>query len=354
MRFVLGSEAEAAGGGYSPERYHEMLEQAVFAEEMGFSAFLTSEQHFNPEISMTSAPEVLLGYLAAKTSTMRLRVASFPLLTFNHPLKVAEKAATLDVISNGRIEIGTARSNNPRTLKAFEVDPSKTRAMWFESMGVLRNVLTHGEVEHHGEFWTISPAVVLRPLPVQKPHPPIFVSATSIETHRNAGKLGIGVMTGNSLSGGWPYVEEAMSNYREGLAEADPGPGGVVNKSAGAAAVVAHCAETKEQAYAEGEARAFRFLHEIAEWFSALAESSPEYAYMSKLRERLEDREGLAAIIEESPYISIGTPEFFVERARQLAELGYDEFLLNFDGLPHEQIMRAIELVGTEVIPAFR
>ncbi len=145
-----------------------------------------------------------------------------------------------------------------------------------------------------------------------------------------------------------------MANYHGGLEEADPGPGGVVNKSAGAAAVVAHCAETKEQAYAEAEARAYRFLEEIAEWFAALAESSPEYGYMSKLRERLEDKAGFEAIVEESPYISIGTPEFFIERAKRLEELGYDEFLLNFDGLPHDQIMRSIELVGTEVIPACR
>jgi alkanesulfonate monooxygenase SsuD/methylene tetrahydromethanopterin reductase-like flavin-dependent oxidoreductase (luciferase family) len=237
-------------------------------------------------------------------------------------------------------------------LRAFEVDPGKTRARWFESMDVLRKALTLEEVEHAGEFWTISPPVVLRPRPIQKPHPPIYVSATSIETHRNAGLLGIGVMTGNSLSGGWAYVEEAMASYREGLAQADPGPGGVVNKSAGAAAVVAHCAATKEQAYAEAEGRAYRFLEEIAEWFAALAQSSPEYAYMAKLRERLEEEHGLEAIIEQSPYISIGTPDFFIERAKRLEDLGYDEFLLNLDGLPHEQIMRCIELIGTEVIPA--
>ena len=353
MRFVMGSEAEAAGGGYTPERYHEMLEQVQFAEQMGFSAFFTSEQHFNPAISMTSAPEVILGYLAAKTSTIRLRVASFPLLTFNHPLKVAEKSATLDVLSHGRAEIGTARSNNPRTLKAFEVDPNLTRAMWFESMEILRKALTLEEVGHRGQFWTIDPPVVLRPRPVQQPHPPIFVSATSVETHRNAGKLGIGVMTGNSLSGGWPYLEEAMANYREGLAEADPGPGGVVNRSAGALAVTAHCAPTKEQAIAEAEPRARRFLEEIAEWFAALAESSPEYAYMSRLGELLQDEQGFEEIIEQSPYISIGTPEFFIERARRLEELGYDEFLLGMDGIPHEQIMSCIELIGTEVIPTF-
>lgn len=71
MRFVLGMEAEAAGGGgTSPQRYREMVEQAMFAEEMGFASFLTSEQHFNTEISMTSAPECILGYIAAKTSTI--------------------------------------------------------------------------------------------------------------------------------------------------------------------------------------------------------------------------------------------------------------------------------------------
>jgi alkanesulfonate monooxygenase SsuD/methylene tetrahydromethanopterin reductase-like flavin-dependent oxidoreductase (luciferase family) len=352
MRFVLGSEAEAAGGGYTPERYHEMLEQARFAEEMGFTAFLTSEQHFNPAISMTSAPEVILGYLAATTSTIKLRVASFPLLTFNHPLKVAEKSATLDVISNGRAEIGTARSNNPRTLKAFQVDPKTTRQQWFESMEIIRKALTLDEVGHQGEFWTIDPPVPLRPRPVQKPHPPIFVSATSVETHGNAGKFGIGVMTGNSLPGGWDYLEEAIGLYNEGLKQADPGPGGVVNKSAGALAVVAHCAPTKEQAIAEAEARTHRFLEEIGEWFAALAQQSPEYAYMTRLSAIVEE-EGMDAIIDRSPYISIGTPEFFIERARRLEEIGYDEFLLAMDGLPHEQIMSAIELIGTQVIPEF-
>lgn len=354
MRFVVGMEAEkAGGGGTSPERYREMIEQAVFAEEMGFTSFLTSEQHFNREISMTSDPTPILAYLAAKTSTLRLRAASHVLLPFNHPLRVAEHVSTLDILSGGRAEVGTARSNNPRTLRAFEVDPDKTRAMWFESMDVLRKALTLDEVEHHGEFWTISPAVPLIPKPIQKPHPPVFVSATSVETHGNAGKLGIGVMTGNSLSGGWDYLEEAISTYEEGLKSADPGPGGVINKSAGVLAVVTHCAETREKAIAEAEGRAHRFLNEIAGWFKALADQSPEYAYMSKLLEVVQTT-GLDEIIDRSPYVTVGTPDFFIERTKRLEEYGYDEFLLAFDGMPHEQIMSSIELIGKYVIPACR
>src|SRR5262249_31922821 len=161
---------------------------------------------------------------------------------------------------------------------------------------------------------------------------------------------GIGVMTGNSLPGGWAYLEEAIGLYHEGLKEADPGPGGVVNRSAGALAVVAHCAPTTEQAIAEAEGRTRRFLEEIGEGFAALAATSPEYAYMTRLSAIVAE-EGMEAIVDRSPYISIGTPAFFVERARRLEELGYDEFLLAMDGLPHEQIMRSIELIGTEVIP---
>jgi alkanesulfonate monooxygenase SsuD/methylene tetrahydromethanopterin reductase-like flavin-dependent oxidoreductase (luciferase family) len=346
-------EAEkAGGGGTSPQRYAEMVEQAVFAEEMGFSTFFTSEQHFNREISMTSEPTAILSYVAARTTKLRLRVGSFVLLPFNHPLRVAEHAATLDILSGGRAEIGTARSNNPRTLKAFEVDPDATRAMWFESMTILRKALTLDEVEHDGEFWTISPPVPLIPKPIQQPHPPIFVSATSVETHGNAGKLGLGVMTGNSLSGGWPYLEEAIATYRGGLAAADPGPGGAVNESAGALAVVAHCAERREDAIAEAEARAYRFLNEISGWFKALAEQSPEYGYMSKLLEVVQTSGSLDEIIDRSPYITIGPPDFFVERAKRLEALGYTEFLLGVDGMPHEQIMRSIELIGKHVIPA--
>jgi alkanesulfonate monooxygenase SsuD/methylene tetrahydromethanopterin reductase-like flavin-dependent oxidoreductase (luciferase family) len=346
-------EAEkAGGGGTSPERYREMIEQAVFAEEMGFTTFLTSEQHFNREISMTSEPTPILAYIAAKTTTLRLRAASHVLLTFNHPLRVAEHAATLDVLSGGRAEIGTARSNNPRTLKAFEVNPDKTRAMWFESMNILRKALVLDEVEHHGDFWTISPAVPLIPKPIQQPHPPIFVSATSVETHGNAGKFGIGVMTGNSLSGGWDYLEEAMAAYREGLTVADPGPGGVINESAGALAVVAHCAETHEKAVAEAEARTHRFLDEISGWFKALADQSSEYAYMARLIEVVKTT-GLDEIIDRSPYVTIGTPDFFIERAKRLESYGYTEFLLAKDGMPHEQIMSSIELIGRHVIPEF-
>ena len=160
----------------------------MLAEKMGFSCYALSEQHFNASLATVSAPECLLAYIAARTERIRLRIASVVLLSFNHPLRVAERAATLDLISAGRFDLGTARSNNPDTLQVFGVHPDETRGMWDESLTVIRGALSQSPFEHDGPLWRV-PRVTVYPRPVQTPHPPIHVSATSIQTHRRRDHL---------------------------------------------------------------------------------------------------------------------------------------------------------------------
>ena len=348
MRFGLIQEADAPDLDFG-RRYAEMVDEAVFAEEMGFDFYALSEQHFNQTVATVSAPEVVLPFVAARTSRINLRWTSVVLLAFNHPIRVAERLTTLDVISKGRAQLGTARSNNLRTLQAFGIDPSETRRQWEESLDVIRTVLTEDPFEFHGEIWDIPPTH-LEPLPYQQPHPPIFVSATSLETHANAGRKGIGVMTGNSLPGGWAYMEEAVTTYRRALAEHEPVKGAVTD-SATALAVMAHCAETDEQARAESEEAALRFVHEIIGWYQNISKASPDYAYLSKIEEVVDRKDDLDFMIERAPYLTIGSPEFFVERGRKLEAMGYDEFIVRIDGMTHEQHMKAIELIGRHVIP---
>jgi alkanesulfonate monooxygenase SsuD/methylene tetrahydromethanopterin reductase-like flavin-dependent oxidoreductase (luciferase family) len=326
-----------------------MIREATFAEEMGFGCYALSEQHFNRSLATVSAPECLLATIAAKTSTIRLRIASVVLLSFNHPLRVAERAATLDLISKGRFDLGTARSNNPGTLRAFGVHPDQTRKMWDESLEVIRKGLTLDPFDHQGELWQI-PEITVFPRPVQQPHPPIHVSATSIETHRNAGLRGIGVMTGNSLPGGWDYLANALSAYASASIEGDPGPG-VVTDCRGVLAAVAHCAETDAEAQRAAKDVAEHFIGLVAQWYDQLSSSSGAYGEMAGLKEIVDQRQDLDALIARSPYLSIGTPDFFVERAQRLAELGYDEFILRIDGMRHEDHMEAIRLFGENVIP---
>lgn len=350
VKLSVIQEADAPNGRRPPaSRYQEMVREGLAAEQAGFSTYLVSEQHFNDTVATCSAPESFLAYLAAKTSVIRLRVGSFVLLSFNHPLRVAERTAMLDILSDGRFEMGTARSNNPGTLQAFGINAGDTRAMWEESIQIIRMALTHETFEYHGKIWDI-PQVSVMPRPIQEPHPPFHVSATSIETHNNAGKYGIGVMTGNSLPGGWDYLAEAMDAYSQGLQGADVGTGRLT-ESRGALAAVAYCAETGREAQAEGAEVAGRFVGEVVKWYDRLSAASSDYKAMADLRPVVDRQDDLPALIERSPYLSLGTPDFFLERCRRLRDLGYDEFILRIDGMTHEQHIKCIRLLGKHVIP---
>jgi alkanesulfonate monooxygenase SsuD/methylene tetrahydromethanopterin reductase-like flavin-dependent oxidoreductase (luciferase family) len=354
MRFVLLQEVDVPGGEPPPpSRYHETVVEAQLAEELGWQTVALSEQHFNRTLSTGSAPESFLGFLAARLQTARLRFASVVALPFNHPIRVAERVATLDVLSNGRIELGFARSNNPTTLKSFGVDPATTRALSNESIDVILKALTQYPFEHHGDFYDIPPTTV-NPRPVQQPHPPVHVSAASIETHTTAGRRGIGVMTGNSLPGGWAYMRDSIAAYREGQRSRAPDDlraGRTELDCAGALALVAHCAPRAETARAEAAELTSRALDLVADWFQGLAKATSDYAALAPMREVVDRREDIEFLIERSPYVSVGDPDFFVERCHMLEELGYDEFILRVDGMGHDKNLQTIELIGKHVIP---
>jgi alkanesulfonate monooxygenase SsuD/methylene tetrahydromethanopterin reductase-like flavin-dependent oxidoreductase (luciferase family) len=334
-----------------------MVEEAVLAEEVGFDFYANSEQHFivTEDIVSVSAPEVFLTYVAARTTTLRLRTASTVLLEFNNPVRVAERLATLDVLSNGRAELGTARSNNVNTLGAFGVDPETTRAQWTESLQVVVACLTTDPFEHSGERWTFPPRT-LSPRCVQHPHPPLYVSASGPETHEIAGRLGIGAMTGASIIG-WQHVEECARAYREAVAHPEP-VSPVVNDALCFAVLGAHCAETTEQALEEARRPATAFLRRMlgpGAFYDALRKASPDYGYLGGVPEETRARmDDLEYIVSIAPYMSIGTPEFLIERFRRLHSLGYDEVLLRIDGMGTEVNRRSIEAFGKHVLPAFR
>lgn len=329
-------------------RIGELVEEAAFAEEMGFDFYGLAEVHFSEVLTMSS-PEILLGAIAARTDRIHLRTVSTPLLAFNHPIRVAERVATLDLVSNGRMELGTARSNQAHTIEAFGIPVDETRKQYTESIEVIVKALSQESFDHDGEVWTI-PERSLFPKPVQSPHPPVFASATSLETHRYAGEQGLGLMSGNSLPGGWDFVQECLDLYRSSWRDAGE-RGRLTNSTFSSLALRAHCAETTEQALAEASDAAFEMVDLVMRWFTKLAEQSPDYAYMGRIEELTEHQRDLPFMVERAPYLSIGDPDFFVERIGRLESMGVDEFILEIDGLGHERHMRAIELIGREVLP---
>jgi alkanesulfonate monooxygenase SsuD/methylene tetrahydromethanopterin reductase-like flavin-dependent oxidoreductase (luciferase family) len=352
MRFVFHTSASTGEGTPRPQRYLEVLDEAVAAEAAGFDTVSFGEQHFNTDnATQVSSPEMMTAAVAARTSTIRLRTTSTILLAFNHPIRVAERLATLDLISGGRAEMATARSNHSQTMAAFEIDPTTTKSQWRESLDVIVAALTQDPFRHDGEHWHIPPTHLV-PVALQLPHPPLYYASTSTEGVELAGHLGLGVISGNSLTGGWDHVADIARAYHSAVDTAEPIS--VVNRSLGTSIMTAHCAPTMDQALEEAAATAAKMLEMVVTMFSTLGAQGGDYAYMSDI-EQIVDRVGdLAYINARSPYVSIGDPDFLIERFRRLESLGYDEVLLRIDGMGHETNLRSIEMFGEHVIPAFR
>lgn len=351
---IVQDGARTAGPGREvsgQQRVSELIEEAVLAEEMGFDWFGLAEVHFSDVMTM-SAPDVVLAAIAAQTSRIRLRFVSTPLLAFNHPIRVAERLAMLDNISDGRIELGTARSNQAHTLEAFGIDVADTRAQFTDSLEVIVKALSQETFEHEGPVWKI-PERSIYPAPVQRPHPPIYGSATSFETHKFAAEQGIGIMSGNSLPGGWDFVQQCYDIYRGAWTDAAQ-RGRATNRTFSSLALRAHCAETNEKAQAEAAEAAFDAIDLVTKWYAKLAAQSDEYAYMAQFEELRDHQRDLPYMIERAPYISIGDPPFFLDRIARLEAMGVDEFILEIDGLGHDLHKQAIELIGREVLPHVR
>jgi len=349
MKIGLLQEGDLTGTDEAT-RYHDLVEEVKLADSLGFSAWGTSEQHFSPPRFSVAAPEVLYASIASQTSQIKLRTMASVLLAWNHPILVAERLATLDIMSNGRAEICTARSNNLTTMAAFGVDPSTTREQWEDSMDVLMKAMVDPILSHDGPIWTI-PEVQVVPKPVTKPHPPVSVAASSTESHGNAGTRGIGVITFENYFG-FDYLKECNEAYDAAFAAADHSVVAAPNNYKGLYVATAYCAPTRAEARGTARDVALGYFKFILDLYIPLSKR-PNYQYLDII-ETLREREGdLDWLCDYSPSVMVGDPADFIERLERLEAMGIDEVLLRIDGVGHENIMRSLELIGREVIPHF-
>ena len=164
------------------QAYKNTLEQAILGDQVGFHAFWTVEHHFLEEYSHCSNPEVLYGAIAARTQNIRIgygvRLLPAP---YNHPIRSAESAAVLDLLSDGRVDFGTGRSSTRMELEGFDVNAHETRQMWQEALGHIVSAWTEEEYQADGKYWRMGAPRRVQPKPLQKPHPPIFQPFASSE-----------------------------------------------------------------------------------------------------------------------------------------------------------------------------
>jgi alkanesulfonate monooxygenase SsuD/methylene tetrahydromethanopterin reductase-like flavin-dependent oxidoreductase (luciferase family) len=347
MKIGLLQEGDLTGTN-TRDRYHHLIEEAALADKLGFSTWGTSEQHFSPPRFSVAAPEVLYAAVAMRTQNIKLRPMAAVMLKWNHPIVVAERLATLDILSNGRAELCTARSNNLTTLAAFGVNPKDTRAQWEDSMDVLVKALTDEKLEHNGPVWQIPPVEIV-PKPISLPHPALSVAASSVQTHSNAGDRGIGVITFENYFG-FDYLGECLDAYRTAFDGADQSTVKAPNDYRGLYVASAYCAETREEAKAVSREVVLGYFKFILDLYIPLSKN-PAYEYLDTLEELIEHQDDLDWLCEQTPSVMVGTPSDFIERIERLEDMGIDEVLLRIDGVGHENIMKSLELIGHEVIP---
>ncbi len=344
------------------DAYHQTIEQAVLGDQVGFDSFWTVEHHFLEEFSHCSNPEVLYGAIAAKTERIRLgygvRLLPKP---YNHPIRTAESVAVLDLISNGRVEFGTGRSATRAELEGFGVDPHETREQWSEALEHIVGAWTEDLYQAKGKHWQMGGPRRVLPKPIQKPHPPLWGATSSTEGHYEIGRRGLGLC---SFTVGVPPEDLAprLEMYRKGLDECVQ-PVGKFRNSRAATFTMVHCAETDDAAFADANVAfpwylrtAVAHIASLNDWMGG--KNLGSYAYAAELDQVIKsgamDHLSLDFLRETGSAV-VGSPTRCVELARRYEKAGCDLLLclVNPYNLPHDKVMKSIELLGREVLPEF-
>jgi alkanesulfonate monooxygenase SsuD/methylene tetrahydromethanopterin reductase-like flavin-dependent oxidoreductase (luciferase family) len=333
--------------------YKEAFEQIRLGDQLGFNTVWCVEHHFREGRSHSPSSEVVLGALSQATEQIRLGfgVTLMP-FGFIHPARVAEKVATVDVLSGGRVEWGTGRST-PMEQTAFGVDRERSRDHWKEAIEIVVGMWENEYFEYHSPSFDF-PRRMVTPKPVQDPHPPAWMAATSQGSSAVAGKMGLGLLS-FAIMQPLQKMAEHIRDYRE--AAKNPRPLTRIANNRVAAYTLVHCADSFAQCEENG------IWDSVWWWYKNLAEFTLEWEFPHFSQEEKDQifpllRKHATGDLDpktfhEADMIIVGDPDQCLEKMIKYAELGVDQLICysQFGYLPHESVMRSIELCGTKLIP---
>jgi alkanesulfonate monooxygenase SsuD/methylene tetrahydromethanopterin reductase-like flavin-dependent oxidoreductase (luciferase family) len=335
--------------------YENALAQVRLADALGFDAVWAVEHHFLEEYSHCSAPELFLTACALQTTRIRVghgAVVCVP--EMNHPIRVAERAAVLDILSGGRLDVGTARSSTWTELGGFAADPDRTKKTWDEYVRVLPKMWTEERVAWDGVAFSMPERAVL-PKPVQRPHPPLWVTVTSPGTELDAADRGLGCLGVAAAS--FAEQERRTREYHRRIRSCTP-VSSVVNDRV-ATLNFLYCHEDSRVAAATG----MRMLGLFSFYNANLLptrEAYPTRAYQSlgALAPTPVADAGNPGDARGVPDgIAIGDPKRIVEAIKRWEAIGVDaiNFIVNtVETIPQDDVLASLRLFAAEVMPAFR
>ena len=360
----------------------ETMEQCILADEVGFDYLWFVEHHFLTGFSASPCPELVYAALSQRTKQIRLGLGVV-ILPYHHPNRVAERVAMLDHLSEGRVDFGTGRSA-PYELTGMGIDPRDSRDMWEESLAMVPKIWESDWFEYEGKYWQVPSRQVL-PKPYQDPHPPIWVAALQPSTYEIAAAKGIGVLAFGSSAPS--SLEPYIHAYKENVKKANP-VGAFVNDQ-WANSTLGICLEDNREArelgaaslknffgpdrpYVQGQKDVYARL--LEQWGGVpdhLRQNFSRYVQDEDSEEEVTDVldfSGGQAIahkvwedldadtLADRGVVIAGDPDSCIEALKKHEATGIDQMMIMMqtETIPHEKVMKSIELFGEYVIPEFK
>src|SRR5947207_5735693 len=332
--------------------YQNALQQIELADRLGYDHAWQVQHHFLQEYSHSPSPETFLAAASQRTKNIRLGHGIYQLTT-NHPARIAERTASLDLLSNGRVELGMGESASITELEPFGVNMDNKREIFEEAVRALIPMFKDGPTEHHGKHFDMPLRTVI-PKPLQKPHPPLWVACSQLETLAKVGEWGMGALGFQFVSAdaahAWVHAYyNAFVKRQQKLADYVTNPN---------IALVSFfmCAKTDEEARARADGETF-FQFSLRYYGASSGRQRPppgtvnmwdEYNKWKKANPEVHAsalRGGL-----------IGSPDTIRNKLKKFQASNIDQVvLLNQAGKnTHEHICESLELFANEVMPEFQ
>jgi alkanesulfonate monooxygenase SsuD/methylene tetrahydromethanopterin reductase-like flavin-dependent oxidoreductase (luciferase family) len=335
------------------QMFRDCVKQVELADELGYHCAWEVEHHGLYEYSHSSAPETFLAFVAARTKNIRLgHGITLTPHRYNHPMRIAERVGTLDILSEGRVNWGSGKSSSLTEQLAFENDTTQLHEQWLEALDMIPRMWRDDVFEYKGKFFDVPPTQVI-PKPVQQPHPPMFAACSKPESAKHVGALGIGAL--NFAIGNDDYLAQKVADYRDALEASEPEVWHKTNHFA--CTPVSLCLPDDRKACRYGFRGAQFFAEALGTYYFGGNRPIGELPISREFLPEgdLEDAMAFRGADDAPAMNVIGDPAHCKEIVSRFEGAGVDELILVMQAgtVPHELVMESIRTFGEQVMPHF-
>lgn len=327
-------------------RYEETMMQIQHADSLGLDVAWLAELHFFPTFSIMPSPLLMASALAQRTSRIRLGIA-VNLLPLHNPLRNAEDAATLDILSNGRLEYGAGRGSIPLHFAGYNVSLEESRERFLEALDVVLLAWTTESFSHEGKYYQYKDVQVV-PKPLQKPHPPIRIACNSSESFQMAGERGWRIFS-SSVVVPVQRLQQELTTYNILRDE----HGGHRSENDVAIMIPVYVSSSLARGREHPEASIMHYFKTIREMYNARqTRALMQLPRMQEMQQRLQNMTYDQVLDTIAVF---GDPAYCIERLQWFKEtLGMHQLICWFNTggkIPHQRVMESMRLFAEQVMP---